>query len=461
MSLPSFSVDFSSDAWRSLLRQKRPRKKRVDLDRADFARAHWQLMVTSGAYKLATTKAGRNFRRKFRVPPALFDFIVETALHRRWFPEYDSDGSGHDAFGRPIASLHVKILVVFRLLGTGCEFAAVYEGSLVDEQTARMFFYRFNAVFASSLYRTWVHPPSTVKEVDEALEIYRRLGLPGAIGSTDCFHLFWDRCPEQLKVDCRNGRYKRCTLVWSICNDHHRKIYCVTDPFHGTVSDRTIQLYDSFLRSVHLKTEPLFANARYTLFDESGCPHERTGAWVLCDNGYHKFTTMQMPPSYCTSQEEVIFREVLESARKTTECLIGILKARFWILRNPLRLHSKTDITNLMYSCSILHNMLLQYDGFDKLWTEEDWLSLDPTESDDESDETAEQSKKRFLIRPDRLLEYHLPTGESDVVTMAENGHFELKQALTKNLTYMWNKGEVEHLRYPKNKRKDAADSTT
>ena len=461
MSLPSFSVDFSSDAWRSLLRQKRPRKKRVELDRADFARAHWQLMVTSGAYKLATTKAGRNFRRKFRVPPALFDFIVETALHRRWFPEYDSDGSGHDAFGRPIASLHVKILVVFRLLGTGCEFAAVYEGSLVDEQTARIFFYRFNAVFASSLFRTWVHPPSTVKEVDEALEIYRRLGLPGAIGSTDCFHLFWDRCPEQLKVDCRNGRYKRCTLVWSICNDHHRKIYCVTNPFHGTVCDKTIQLYDSFLRSVHLKTEPLFANARYTLFDESGCPHERTGAWVLCDNGYHKFTTMQMPPSYCTSQEEVIFREVLESARKTTECLIGILKARFWILRNPLRLHSKTDITNLMYSCSILHNMLLQYDGFDKLWTEEDWLSLDPTESDDESVETAERSKKRFLIRPDRLLEYHLPTGESDVITMVENGHFELKQALTKNLTYMWNKGEVEHLRYPKNTRKDAADLTT
>ena len=34
----------------------------------------------------ATTKAGRNFRKKFRVPPELFDFIVETALHQNGFP---------------------------------------------------------------------------------------------------------------------------------------------------------------------------------------------------------------------------------------------------------------------------------------------------------------------------------------------------------------------------------------
>jgi hypothetical protein len=91
MSLLFFSVDFSSDAWRSLLdgsakRQKRPRKTRVDFDRVDFARSQWQLMVTSGAYKIATTKAGRNFRRKCRSPPELFDFIVEPALHRKWFP---------------------------------------------------------------------------------------------------------------------------------------------------------------------------------------------------------------------------------------------------------------------------------------------------------------------------------------------------------------------------------------
>lgn len=445
---------FNISTWNTFFQagKKRPRKQREDFPREDFAQAPWQIMITSGAYKIETTKAGRNFRRKYRVPATVFDFIVETALHRKLFPEYDMKGCSKDAFDRPAASLHVKILIVFRLLGTGGEFASVYDGSKVDETTARLFFYRFNEVFACALYKTWVHPPSTQKEVNEALAIYARLGLPGAIGSTDCFHLFWDQCPAQLKVLCRNGRYKRCTLVWSVCNDHHRKLYSITEPFYGCTSDKTISLYDGFLQSVHNKTEPLYANARYTLFDEHGCPQDRVGAWILCDNGYHKWECMQPPPSTCTSQTEVIFREVLESARKTTECVIGILKARFRILRNPIRVHSRENITNILYTCAILHNMLLDYDGFDKLWTEDDWLTNDPVDSDNENSDQDQpnKEKKRFMIRPDRLQEYHLPEPESDVPAQVESGHFRLKQDLITNLKHLWDRGKVEHLRYPK-----------
>ena len=189
-------------SWNAVFQtRKRPRKERVEFPREDFARAPWQVMITAGTYKIETTKQGRNFRRKYRVPASLFDFIVAKVLQRNLFPEYDSNGCGKDAFSRPIPSLQVKILIVFRLLATGAEFASVYDGSRVDEQTARIFFYRFNDLFARALYRKWVHPPSALNEVQEALAIYKRLGLPGAIGSTDCFHLFWDKCPAQLKVD--------------------------------------------------------------------------------------------------------------------------------------------------------------------------------------------------------------------------------------------------------------------
>jgi len=452
----SLSADFSINpaAWESIFgsdktSQKRPRKEREDFPREDYATAPWQLMLTSGAYRMESTKSGRNFRRKFRLSAPLFDYIVATVLHRGFFPEYDCHGSGTDGFRRPIPSLQVKMLCVFRLLGSGGDFTCVFDGSKIDEQTVRKFFYRFNLMFARSLYREWVHPPCTEQDVKETLSIYERLGLPGAIGSTDCFHLFWDRCPAQLKVDCKNGRYKRCTLVWSIANDHHRRIYSITDPFHGCASDKTIQLYDGFLRSVHAKKDPLIADASYTLFDEAGRPQERVGAWLLCDNGYHKFETMQCPPSHCTTQEEVIFREVLESARKSSECCIGILKQRFWIMKNPLRLTSKTDIANIVYTCAILHNMLLHYDGFDRLWTADDWLTMDPTNSDEEEENAA---KMRRLIPPERLQEYVLPTADSDGPTMAESGHFVLRAKLVTNLKYLWDKGEVQHLRYPKQK---------
>ena len=46
-------------------------------------------------------------------------------LNRNFFPEYDDAGNGKDAFSRPIATLQVKVLCVFRVLGSGCELAAV------------------------------------------------------------------------------------------------------------------------------------------------------------------------------------------------------------------------------------------------------------------------------------------------------------------------------------------------
>ena len=219
MSQSPFPFSFNAEAWNSVFVEKkreRERKQRVEFPREHFETAPWQQMLDSGSYKLKTTKAGRNFRRKFRLPASLFDYVVATVLHLHLFREYDSKGTAQDAFGRPIATLHVKVLCVLRVLASGCEFAAVYEGSKLDEQTVRTFFHRFVNLFARALYKTWVHPPSTQEQLQETMDIYQRLGLPGAVGSTDCFHLFWDKCPAQLKIDCRNGRYKRCTLVWSV-----------------------------------------------------------------------------------------------------------------------------------------------------------------------------------------------------------------------------------------------------
>ena len=153
-----------------------------------------------------------------------------------------------------------------------------------------------------------------------------------------------------------------------------------------------------------------------------------------------------MPPSTCTTQEQLIFREVLESSRKPTECVIGLLKARFWMLRNPLRLKAREDISNCVYTCAVLHNMLLEYDGYDKLWTADDWLTLDPVDSDEEEDRN---SKKRRLIPPEKLRDYVIPTGESDIPTIVEPNHFVLRSKLITNLKYLWDKGEVEHLAYP------------
>ena len=56
--------------------------------------------------------------------------------------------------------------------------------------------------------------------------------------------------------------------------------------------------------------------------------------------------------------------------RKDAECTFGILKKRWHILKNHLLIRKKAHIDNIVFTCAILHNMLIEYDK----WEDEDDL---------------------------------------------------------------------------------------
>lgn len=45
------------------------------------------------------------------------------------------------------------------------------------------------------------------------------------------------------------------------------------------------------------------------------------------------------------------------------------MKGRWRILKTGIRLQSREIIDDVFYTCSILHNMLMEYDGLNKVWT--------------------------------------------------------------------------------------------
>ena len=51
------------------------------------------------------------------------------------------------------------------------------------------------------------------------------------------------------------------------------------------------------------------------------------------------------------------------AARKDVERAFGVLKKRWRILGIPCRLWDKDQIGNVMYTCIILHNMILEDEG--------------------------------------------------------------------------------------------------
>lgn len=60
----------------------------------------------------------------------------------------------------------------------------------------------------------------------------------------------------------------------------------------------------------------------------------------------------------------------IESVRKDVECTFGILKGRFRCLKLPIFYQSKEVIDNMFFTCCILHNILLNVDGYDSRWEE-------------------------------------------------------------------------------------------
>ena len=66
---------------------------------------------------------------------------------------------------------------------------------------------------------------------------------------------------------------------------------------------------------------------------------------------------------YGNGRKKSKFKAAQESARKDVERAFGVLKQRWSILRNHARGWSSAKLRNIMYTCIILHNMILEDDG--------------------------------------------------------------------------------------------------
>jgi len=106
------------------------------------------------------------------------------------------------------------------------------------------------------------------------------------------------------------------------------------------------------------------------------------GVFLLCDGGYHKWLQLQCPLKHTSKLGHTLWSCQLESVRKDIECTFGILKVRFRVLQHPLPYMAKdwntyrSRIDNIVWTCCVLHNLLLRHDGLEFLWTKADYLSV-------------------------------------------------------------------------------------
>jgi hypothetical protein len=125
---------------------------------------------------------------------------------------------------------------------------------------------------------------------------------------------------------------------------------------------------------------------KYYLEDGSEAPEEK-GYYYIVNGGYNTWIELIAPFKHePESSIAHIWSKQVESVRKDMECVFGILKKRFLILKHPMRLRKAKNIEMVFLCCAVLLNMLIEYDGFDEWEDQEEIRDFEETESDIEGD---------------------------------------------------------------------------
>ena len=128
--------------------------------------------------------------------------------------------------------------------------------------------------------------------MDDVLAQYKALGLPGCIGSMDCTHLHWDKCPTNLTNLC-TGKEGFPSLSFEVIVDHNRRIHHCTPGYYGSHNDQTISKYDLYAASIEVYGK--FSLVEYVVKDASGRQHIMKGLYLIVDGGYRQVQCYMEP----------------------------------------------------------------------------------------------------------------------------------------------------------------------
>lgn len=260
-------------------------------------------------------------------------------------------------------------MICLRILGRDCCADDIAEQLGIGESSVYLIFKHFIKSFSEKCYNDFVYFPQG-EELQQSMQVYERLGLPGCVGSLDGTKIYWDKCPSESANLC-SGKEKSPTLGFQCIVNHTRQIYHISPYFVGSATDITMSYWDPVtIELLNGNLEALsdnLSNYTFKTYDFDGKVITWKGVYCITDRGYLKRSVFVDPAIESFAKNHVMWSEWLESVRKDVECTFGIIKARFRFLKNAVRYHYPDVIEAAFKCCAILHNILLKYDDLDNI----------------------------------------------------------------------------------------------
>ncbi|XP_071700097.1 uncharacterized protein [Rutidosis leptorrhynchoides] len=264
------------------------------------------------------------FKRRFRMRIELFLRISQgisnfdshdTPEHFRFFRER------FDAIGRPTFTILQKMTSALRQLAYGTTADMFDEYLKMSEQTSILCLDNFCKCIITLYKERYMRSPNTYDVQRLYSKHEEKHGFKGMLGSIDCMHWEWKNCPVALK-----GQYTR-------------------------------------------ETSPLAP------FEVNG--NQYTKGNYLADGIYPDWATLVKSFACPTDDPRIKFTRFQASARKDVERALGVLQGRFHILSLAARTMSVNKMRRVMDCCIILHNMILEDQGFALSDWEEEFITED------------------------------------------------------------------------------------
>ena len=296
----------------------------------------------------------KEFRLNYRMPWSEVHKLVHLFVQRGWVKCKSRNGTR-------MCPPEVKILGTLYWLGEGCSIRTIYNlsGRVLTAVSFNLFAKMFCARVANKLGPLYIKTPSNVRELQRVEATYATLGFPGACGSTDGVQIAWEGCPFALRRSAI-GKEKYPTLGFNVTVDHECRILYICSVFMGRFNDKTKIQYDEYCQKLRSGT---FAGFEYSVLDEDGQPTRCTTPYLICDNGYHRWTQLMCPYKTTSNEALALWSKHLESTRKDVERTFGCMKKRFKILKIPLLFRDVAFINDIFVTCAVLHNKLLTHDA--------------------------------------------------------------------------------------------------
>jgi hypothetical protein len=281
------------------------KRQKRDLSTTKFDETAWGKLISRADVHNPRTRLGKLFRRRFRLPFPLFSELVSLCRGKNIF--------------RPskIIPVELKVLACLRILGRGSCADEITELSseMIGESTVYTIFREFVEGMAERVYDMYITEPTGLY-LQEVLKVYARLGLPGAMGSMDCSHIHWGKCPKEIKFACK-GKEKYPSLAFLTIVDHFRRIWHCSRHFFGAAND--LQIANNDPMSVKIMSG-ILRDVEYFVYNTHGDKELVKGGYLITDGGFQKLSCFIDPDHHRISREVTIWSEWVESVRKDVEC---------------------------------------------------------------------------------------------------------------------------------------------